>query len=88
MAIGLWEDRDAKTKSECLLKAVTNSTFIMSLFTTMATTDNFDTLSKNLQTVGKSLTDSMEDVKEAIQMLIDMREKSTVLSSLQTCFDR
>ena len=78
MAIGLWEDRNAKTKSQTLLKAITNSNFIMALFVCMATTDRFDTLSKNLQTVNKSLHDAMQEVQVAIDALEEIRRhKST-----------
>ena len=58
MAIGLWEVLDAKIKSECLLKEQT--ALSLSIFTPLNTTDNFDTLSKNLQIFDKSITDAME----------------------------
>ena len=56
MSISLWQDREAKTKSKTLVTAITSSSFVMSLFTCIATTNNLDTLSKNLQTVNKSLS--------------------------------
>ena len=43
MAISLWQDRDASSKSRTLVTAITSSSFIMSLFTCIATTNNFDT---------------------------------------------
>ena len=78
MAIGLWDDRKVKTKSQTLLKAITSSNFIMALFVCMSTTDRFDTLSKNPQTLNKSLYDAMQEVQVALDSLVEIRhQKST-----------
>ena len=77
MAIRLWGDRDAKSKSQYLMETITDSTFITTLFTSVTTTDNFDTLSKNLQTVNKSLHDAMHEVQAALEMLKKIHLNST-----------
>ncbi len=77
MAISLWQDREASSKSKALVTSVTSSSFIMSLFTCIAVTNNFDTLSKNLQTVNKSLYHAMEDIQSSLKILEEHRVNST-----------
>ena len=77
MSIRLWQDREAKTKSKTLVTAITSSSFVMSLFTCIATTNNFDTLSKNLQTANKSISHAMEDIQSTLKILEEHRANST-----------
>ena len=77
MSLSLWKDRDTQSTSKALLSAVTSSTFIVALFSCVEITDTFDTLSKNLQTVNKSLNEAMNDVNVTIETLKDHREFCT-----------
>ena len=71
MAISCWQDRDAKGKAMALFKAITDSTFIMTLFRCVATTNNIDKLPKALQEKNTYLQSAISHVQDIIATLED-----------------
>ena len=76
MAISRWQDHEAKGKAMSLFKAITDSTFIITLFCCVATTTNIDVLSKTLQQESTCLQNAMGHVQDIIATLEDDRSNS------------
>ena len=76
MAISRWQDPDAKSEASSLIKAVTNSTFIVTLFCVVAVTNNIDILSERLQEKGTSLNEAMKHIQDVITVLEEDRKNS------------
>ena len=75
MAISRWEDPDAKSQASSLIKAVTKSTFIVTLFCVVNVTNNIDILSKRLQEKNTSLKKAMTEIQD-ITILEEDRQDS------------
>ncbi len=75
MAISRWEDPDAKSQASSLIKAVTKSTFIVTLFCVVNVTNNIDILSKRLQEKNTSLKEPMTEIQD-IAILEEDRQDS------------
>ena len=86
MAISRWQDPDAKSEASSLIKAVTNSTFIVTLFCVVAVTNNIDILSERLQEKGTSLNEAMKHIQDVITVLEDRKTQTIVLPELQSGF--
>ena len=78
---------DAKSEASSLIKAVTNSTFIVTLFYVVAVTNNIDILSERLQEKGTSLNEAMKHIQDVITVLEeDKKTQTIVLPELQSGF--
>ena len=76
MAISRWKDTDAKSKASTLIKSVTSSTFIVTLFSCVAVTNNVDLLSKSLQQKKTCLKQAMSQIQDIITILEEDRQNS------------
>ena len=76
MAISRWKDTDAKSKASTLIKSVTSSTFIVTLFSCVAVTNNVDLLSKSLQQKTTCLKQAMSQIQDIITILEEDRQNS------------
>ncbi|XP_033108546.1 52 kDa repressor of the inhibitor of the protein kinase-like [Anneissia japonica] len=78
MAISRWRDTDANQKAKSLLNGITNSTFVVTLFSCVAVLNNIDNLSKNLQKKNTSLREAMLHVQDIIATLENDRKLSEI----------
>ncbi|XP_071839532.1 52 kDa repressor of the inhibitor of the protein kinase-like [Apostichopus japonicus] len=76
MAISRWKDASAKSKAAWLIQSITDSTFIVTLFTCVVITSNIDQLSKRLQQKGTCLSSAMGNVNNIMAVLEDDRKNS------------
>ncbi|KAJ8049810.1 52 kDa repressor of the inhibitor of the protein kinase [Holothuria leucospilota] len=76
MAISQWKDVSAKSKAVWLIKSITDSTFIVTLFTCVVVTSNIDQLSKKLQQKNTCLSSAMGNVNNILAVLEDDRKNS------------
>lgn len=73
MAIGHWKDVSAKSNARWLIKSITESTFIVTLFSCVIIKYNVDQLSKSLQQNSTCLTSAISNVGNIISVLVDDR---------------
>jgi hypothetical protein len=76
MAISRWEDPDAKSQASSLIKAVTKSTFIVTLFCIVNVNNNIGILSKRLQEKNTSVKEAMTEIQDIITILDEDRQDS------------
>jgi hypothetical protein len=70
MAVSRWEDPEAKSQASLLIKAVTKSTFIVTLFCVVNVTNNIGILSKRLQEKNTSSKEAMTEIQDIITILV------------------
>lgn len=84
MTITRWKDSTASSKAQSLLSAITNSQFIVALYTTVAVLQNTDILSKQLQSKTVDICAAMESINDIVDVLDDTR--SNAIQSFKTIY--